>query len=154
MASTCNLLDAAACLAGVPLLALVAVLAQSGDVNPAAFTREFNEAQRKAIIERSQHHKFVAADYEAIQKGLDDLGDKGAVRAWHFVESLYPGNLLYLRLLVIIPMTGRTPSTIWELTRQTESCRKHGRTRVILECEKRLCNAPMDDVNSVGSLVS
>ena len=99
MASTCNLLDAAACLAGVPLLALVAVLAQSGDVNPAAFTREFNEAQRKAIIERSQHHKFVAADYEAIQKGLDDLGDKGAVRAWHFVESLYPGNLLYLRLL-------------------------------------------------------
>jgi hypothetical protein len=99
MASTCNLLDAAACLAGVPLLALVEVLAQSGDVNPAAFAREFDEAQRKAIIHRSQLHQFVAADYEVISKGLDDLGDKGAVRAWQFVEGLYPGNLLYLRLV-------------------------------------------------------
>ena len=99
MASTCNLLDAAACLAGVPPLALVAVLAQSGDVNPAAFAREFNESQRKAIIQRSQLHHFVAADYEAISRGLDDLGDRGAVRAWRFIEGLYPGNLLYLRLV-------------------------------------------------------
>jgi hypothetical protein len=99
MASTCNLLDAAACLAGVPLLALVAVLAQSGEVNPAAFAREFDEAQRKAIIHRSQLHQFVTADYQAITKGLDDLGDKGAVRAWQFIEGLYPGNLLYLRLV-------------------------------------------------------
>jgi hypothetical protein len=99
MASTCNLLDAAACLAGVPLLALVAVLAQSGDVNPEAFVREFNEVQRSAIVQRSQLHKFVPADYTAISKGLDDLGDKGAVRAWQFIERLYPGNLLYLRLL-------------------------------------------------------
>jgi hypothetical protein len=44
MASTCNLLDAAACLSGVPLIALVVVLAQSGDINPAAFTRDFNES--------------------------------------------------------------------------------------------------------------
>jgi hypothetical protein len=99
MASTCNLLDAAACLGGVPLLALVAVLAQSGDVNPAAFAREFDEAQRSAIVQRSQLHQFVAADYDAISNGLDDLGDKGAVRAWQFVEHLYPGNLLYLRLV-------------------------------------------------------
>jgi HNH endonuclease len=99
MASTCNLLDAAACLAGVPLFALVAVLAQSGDVNPAAFAREFDEAQRKTIIQRSQLHHFVTADYEAISKGLDDLGNKGAVRAWQFIEGLYPGNLLYLRLV-------------------------------------------------------
>jgi hypothetical protein len=99
MASTCNLLDAAACLGGVPLLALVAVLARSGDVNPAAFAREFDEPQRKAIIQRSQLHHFVAADYELISKGLDDLGDKGAVKAWHFIEGLYPGNLLYLRLV-------------------------------------------------------
>ncbi len=99
MASTCNLLDAAACLGGVPLLALVAVLAQSGDVNPAAFAREFDENQRKVIVRRSQLHQFVAADYDAISKGLDDLGDKGAVKAWQFVERLYPGNLLYLRLV-------------------------------------------------------
>jgi hypothetical protein len=61
--------------------------------------KEFDEAQRKAIIQRSQLHQFVAADYEAISKGLDDLGDKGAVRAWQFIEGLYPGNLLYLRLV-------------------------------------------------------
>ena len=99
MASTCNLLDAAACLAGVPLLALVAVLAQSGDVNPEAFTREFDKSQRSAIVRRFQLHRFVPADYIAISKGLDDLGDRGAVRAWQFIERLYPGNLLYLRLL-------------------------------------------------------
>jgi hypothetical protein len=32
------------------------LLAQSGDVNPAAFTREFDEDQRKVIIERSKTH--------------------------------------------------------------------------------------------------
>lgn len=98
MASTCNLLDAAACLAGVPLLALVAVRAQSGDVNPAAFAREFDERQRQVIIQRSQCHQFISTDYQAIAKGLDDLGNRGAIKAWQFVESLYPGNLLYLRL--------------------------------------------------------
>jgi hypothetical protein len=30
---------------------------------------------------------------------LDDLGDRGAIKAWQFVESLYRGNLLYLRLI-------------------------------------------------------
>ncbi len=99
MASTCNLLDAAACLAGVPLLALVAVLAQSGDVNPAAFAREFNQMQRETIVRRSQIHNFLKSDYDAILKGLDDLGDRGAVKAWQFLERLYPGNLLYLRLV-------------------------------------------------------
>jgi hypothetical protein len=99
MASTCNLLDAAACLAGVPLVALVAVRSQTGDVNPAAFAREFDKDQRRIIIQRSQNHIFTAADYQAIATGLDDLGDKGAVRAWQFIESLYPGNLLYLRLI-------------------------------------------------------
>jgi hypothetical protein len=99
MASTCNLLDAAACLAGVPLLALVAVLAQSGEVNPAAFTREFDENQRLAIIRRSKEHKFTDADYRAIAAALGELKGKGAVKSWQFIESVYPGNLLYLRLL-------------------------------------------------------
>ncbi|HVJ07887.1 MAG TPA: HNH endonuclease signature motif containing protein [Acidisarcina sp.] len=99
MASTCNLLDAAACLADVPLVAIVAVRSQTGEVNPAAFAREFDEAQRQNIIQRSQNHKFTAADFQAIATGLEDLGDKGAVRAWQFVENLYPGNLLYLRLI-------------------------------------------------------
>jgi hypothetical protein len=100
MASTCNLLDAAACLAGVPLLALIVVLAQSGEINPEAFTKEFNETQRKAIIERSKNHKFKSDDYDALSKALDDLGDRGAISAWKYIEKqLYPGNLFYLRLI-------------------------------------------------------
>ena len=98
MASTCNLLDAAACLAGVPLLALVAVLAQSGGVNPEAFT-QFDGRRRKRIIERSQKHRFTPEDYRSISRALDDLSGKGAVKAWQFVESIYPGNLFFLRLI-------------------------------------------------------
>lgn len=64
MASTCNLLDAAACLAGVPLVALVAVRSQTGDVNPRAFTREFDEVQRLIIIKRSQDYKFTVVDFK------------------------------------------------------------------------------------------
>jgi hypothetical protein len=99
IASTCNLLDAAACLAGIPLLALVAVRAQSGNVNPEAFTREYDESRRDAIIKRSLGYRFGSADYDAISKGIDDLGGRGAIKAWQFIGDLYPGNLLYRRLI-------------------------------------------------------
>lgn len=99
MASACNLLDAAACLAGVPLLALVVVLTQLEDINPDAFKTVLDEYQRKTIIERSDLHKFERAEYNAISKALVELGDKGAKKAWSFIHSLYPGNLFYLRLI-------------------------------------------------------
>jgi 5-methylcytosine-specific restriction endonuclease McrA len=99
IASACNLLDAAACYAGVPLVALMAVLAESGRVNPEAFATGFDKSQRKAIIERSQLHQFVATDYEAISSGLGALQGQGAVKSWKLIESLYPGNLQYLRLV-------------------------------------------------------
>ena len=100
MASACNLLDAAACMAGVPLLALVVVLAESGKINPEAFRKGFDEGQRQAIIDRSMKFKFADADFGAISKALDDLGDRGGVKAWKYIEGqLYPGNLLYLRLI-------------------------------------------------------
>ena len=102
IASTGNLLDAAACLAGVPLLALVAVRAQSGEINPKAFTREYDRPRRDAIINRSLSYRFGSADYDAISNAIDDLGQRGAIKAWQFVEVLYPGNLLYRRLIVLL----------------------------------------------------
>src|SRR4051812_7244828 len=41
IAQMCDLLDAAACLAGVPLLALVAVRAESGEINEKAWAVEY-----------------------------------------------------------------------------------------------------------------
>lgn len=51
IAQMCDLLDAAACLAGVPLLALVAVREQSGDINKKAWKAEYGP-MREAIIKR------------------------------------------------------------------------------------------------------
>ena len=100
MARACDLLDAAACLSGTPLLALVAVHTQSGEVNPNAFKKELSESQRLAVIAHSQQHVFNTSDYEAIEKGLNGLTGKGADSAWDYIEEvLYPGNLLYLRLV-------------------------------------------------------
>jgi hypothetical protein len=99
MASTGNLLDAAACIRGVPLLALIAVRNQRGVINPEAFAKEFDKDQRIAILQRSELHNFVQEDYDSILKGLDELGDRGVVRAWRFIMDLYPGDLYYRRLI-------------------------------------------------------
>jgi predicted HNH restriction endonuclease len=151
MASTCNLLDAAACLAGVPLLAYVAVLAQSGDINPAAF-KEFDESQRQAIIERSRRYQFGPDDYDAISRALIELGDRGAVRAWQFIVSLYPGNLLYLRLIGNYVVTNsdaiddlgadtpeRNKSEVWSYSRDSR-VRDAVLRRAKGQCE--FCNKP------------
>ncbi len=50
VAQMCDLLDAAACLAGVPILALVKVREKSGEINPKAFKREYG-SRRDAILE-------------------------------------------------------------------------------------------------------
>ena len=57
VAQMCDLLDAAACVAGVPLLALVAVREKSGEINPKAFKNEHGP-RRDAIIKRSLDHQF------------------------------------------------------------------------------------------------
>lgn len=97
VAQMCDLLDAAACLAGVPLLALVAVRAKGGDINPKAWTRDHNGA-RTAIIDRSLSHSFSRADFEAIGLALSDLKGLGNHKAWAFVNRTY-GDLLIPRLL-------------------------------------------------------
>jgi len=94
IAQMCNLLDAAACLAGIPPLALVAVRAKSGGINPEAWKKEYGP-RREAIIKRSLDHQFLPGDFVSIASALQDLGERGSVNAWRFVERLYPGDLLY-----------------------------------------------------------
>jgi hypothetical protein len=97
VAQMCDLLDAAACLAGVPLLALVAVRAKNGEINPKAWAKEYSSA-RNAIIDRSLSHRFSRADFEAIGRALCDLKGLGNRKAWAFVNRTY-GDLLYRRLI-------------------------------------------------------
>lgn len=97
VAQMCDLLDAAACLAGVPLLALIAVRAKDGEINPKAWTREYSAA-RSAIIDRSRSHRFSRGDFEAIGRALFNLKGLGNRKAWGFVKRTY-GDLLYRRLI-------------------------------------------------------
>jgi len=92
VAQMCDLLDAAACLAGVPLLALVAVHEHGGGINPKAW-KEYAGPRRDAIINRSQHHQFSDDEFAAIGSALRDLADRGNSKAWQYVHGLYPGDL-------------------------------------------------------------
>ena len=98
IAQMCDLLDAAACLAGVPLLALIAVREKSGEINPKAWKKEYGP-RRDAIIKRSRDHQFLPGDLVAISSALVDLGERGNGKAWRYVQGLYPGDLLYRRLV-------------------------------------------------------
>jgi hypothetical protein len=96
VAQMCDLLDAAACLAGVPLLALVVVRAKFGKINPKAW-KEYGP-RRNAIIERSQSYQFRPADIKAISGAIRDLGRRGNRASWKYLRTLYPGGLLYKRV--------------------------------------------------------
>ena len=67
VAQVCDLLDSAAALAGVPLLAKVMIRASSGEINPKAWTgNDARPGRRQAIIDDSLAHKFKDEDFEAI----------------------------------------------------------------------------------------
>jgi hypothetical protein len=106
VAQMCDLLDAAACLAGIPLLALVAVREKSGDINPKAWKKEYGP-RRDAIIERSQGYAFGVQDFAAIRSAIDDLGGRGNIKAWQYLQDVYSGDLLFRRLIGVytIPET-------------------------------------------------
>jgi hypothetical protein len=97
VAHICNLLDAAACLAGVPLLAMVAVRDINGEINPTAWEKEYGAA-RLAILDRSRSHSFSDADFDAIGRALSDLKPLGDQAAWKLVDRTY-GDLQYRRLI-------------------------------------------------------
>jgi alkylated DNA nucleotide flippase Atl1 len=98
VAQMCDLLDAAACLAGVPLLALVAVRQSSGQINPKAWKNEYGPL-RDAIIRRSKVHNFSRGDFLAIAAALDQLGTRGNIQSWKYLRDLFPGDLLFQRLV-------------------------------------------------------
>jgi hypothetical protein len=91
----CDLLDAAAALAGVPLLALVRVKSASGQVNPKAWLGE-GQSTRLAIIKRSTEHAFTEDDLKGIAAALEQLKDKGLGnrRAWKWVRTQYGKNFI------------------------------------------------------------
>jgi hypothetical protein len=78
-AQMCDLLDAATCLAGIPLLALVKVRDESGGINPKAW-KDYPRPQREAIIKHSEAHQFLPSDFKAISRALDDLGGGETMR--------------------------------------------------------------------------
>lgn len=95
VAQACDLLDAAAALAGLPLLALTAVREKDGSLNHKAWE---DSSYRSAIFDRSAGHDFTNQDYEAILRALAQLGGMGNKRAWAHVRSLVPRETLYQRL--------------------------------------------------------
>ena len=97
VAQMCDLLDAAAALAGVPLLALTKVKELSGEINPKAWKEE-TAARRAAIIRKSESHKFAKADFNAIRAAIDALGERGNVKAWEYVNHLFPNGEVFLRI--------------------------------------------------------
>jgi hypothetical protein len=98
IAQMCDLIDAAACLAGVPLFALVAVREKSGEINQKAWKSEYG-SRRDAIIKRSLDHHFGDADFKAISSAINDLGPRGNREAWKYLkEVVYPGDFLYRKV--------------------------------------------------------
>jgi len=99
VAQICELLDAAAALADVPLLALITVLNADNKINPKAWGADSIEPGiRDAIIKRSLAHTFTRADFDAIAEALEKLKDKTNKSAWKYLRSLLPPGQLHLRL--------------------------------------------------------
>ena len=88
VAQMCDLLDAAATLAGGPLLALFQVRSNGGKINPKAWKED--EEFRNAIIEKSKRHHFTEEDFEAISLALNELNGLGNKSAWKYVYSRIP----------------------------------------------------------------
>lgn len=110
MAQVCDLLDAAAAQAGVPLLALVKVLNSGGVINPMAWTKNTPPGVREAIIARSSAHSFSSADFDAIARGLSALKGLGNRAAWLKVRDAIPVDQLYQRLTAPPPVPVASPT--------------------------------------------
>ena len=50
-------------------------------------------------IKRSEAHKFLPEDFKAIDRALNDLGGRGNRASWSYLEKVYPGDLLFRRLV-------------------------------------------------------
>ena len=86
VAQCCDLLDAAAAMAGVPLLALFWVREKSGKINHKAW-KDIEPDLREAVISLSQRHAFTSADFIAIKQALDALKGRGNHKAWDWIRK-------------------------------------------------------------------
>jgi 5-methylcytosine-specific restriction endonuclease McrA len=88
VAQVCDLLDAAAASAGVPLLALWIVREASGHINRKAWTGFGVEPElRERIIELSRKHTFTQSDFDAIAAALQSLDGKSNRAAWAYLRQ-------------------------------------------------------------------
>lgn len=98
VAQVCDLLDAATALAGVPLVALIAVR-ESRDGNPINRKAWHGPSgTRDAIIRRSERHIFTRQDFLAIVNALDRLSGRGNRKAWTFVRDAISEDQLMAQL--------------------------------------------------------
>jgi len=95
IAQVCDLLDAAAAFARVPLLALIIVREASGKVNRNAWKAS---QYRDAIIVYSSKYQFARNDFLAIRRSLAALDGMGNRAAWKWVRSRIPRNELVANL--------------------------------------------------------
>ncbi len=99
VAQVCDLLDAAASLAGVPLLALVKIKEKDGYINRKAWKGpNDNPLWREAIIQNSLAHQFSKEDFAAIDNALIELDGMSNVSAWKYVRKTIPDDVLFRRL--------------------------------------------------------
>lgn len=99
VAQMCDLLDAAAAYAGTPLLALVAVRAQNGEIKPNAWKREVTPERRERIIAHSLQYDFGLRDYQAIADSLDALSGLSNREAWKFVREAISDEELFSAIM-------------------------------------------------------
>ena len=91
VAQVCDLLDAAAAFADVPLLALVVVLDAQKKINPKAWTaKNVEPGIRDGIIKRSKGHRFTDDEFKAISDHLEKLAGKSNRSAWKYLAEFMP----------------------------------------------------------------
>lgn len=102
IAQVCDLLDAATALANIPLLALVAVRATSGEINPKAWVKDTPVGVKNLIIKRSLSHTFTDDDFVAVEMSLNELAGYGNKTAWQVVKRRIPNLYEQLTSLAIV----------------------------------------------------
>ncbi|HEX4302747.1 MAG TPA: HNH endonuclease signature motif containing protein [Rhizomicrobium sp.] len=99
VAQVCDLLDAAAAYAGIPLLALITVTEASGKINKRAWAnRTGDRTYRDEIIATSQSRKFNKDDYRAISGALKSFDGMSNREAWKYVRERIPDAEIYRRI--------------------------------------------------------
>lgn len=108
VAQMCDLLDAAAVLAGLPPMALVMVRQKDGQINQKAWR---GDHPRDAIVGRSLAHRFTDEDFVAIRNALRALHSLGNHAAWKEVRSRLSRADLYETLTGSpLPSASRRPA--------------------------------------------